>query len=44
VGLHIRGLCVNTCTAVPPIFSTRSIAFEMPPAAETWAPKFTAVG
>ncbi len=39
VGLHMRGLCVKTWTALPPISSTRSIAFEMPPAAETWAPK-----
>jgi hypothetical protein len=35
VGRHIRGLCVNTWTAFPPIFSTRSIAFEIPPAADT---------
>ena len=39
VGRHMRGLCVKTWTALPPISSTRSIAFEMPPAAETWAPK-----
>ena len=35
----MRGLCVKTWTALPPISSTRSIALEMPPAAETWAPK-----
>ena len=38
VGFHICGLCVNTWTQVPPISSTRSMAFEIPPAAETWAP------
>ena len=30
---------MKTCTAVPPISWTRSIALEIPPAAETWAPK-----
>ena len=35
VGRHIRGLWVKTWTAFPPISSTRSIAFEIPPAAET---------
>jgi glutamyl-tRNA synthetase len=37
----MRGLCVKTCTAFPPISSIRSIAFEIPPADETWAPKST---
>src|SRR5437868_10076532 len=38
VGRHMRGLCVNTCTQSPPIFSIRSIAVSMPPAEETCAP------
>ena len=38
VGLHIRGLCVNTCTQSPPIASIRSIAVSIPPAEDTWAP------
>ena len=32
---HIRGLCVNTCTQSPPIFSIRSIALSIPPDDET---------
>ena len=38
VGRHIRGLCVKTWTASPPISSTGRL-LEMPPAADTWAPK-----
>ena len=34
----MRGLCVKTWTASQPISSARSIAFEMPPDEETWAP------
>jgi hypothetical protein len=41
VGCHRRGLWVNTCTAFPPTDSILSIAFEIPPLAETWAPKST---
>ena len=37
-GLHMRGLCVNTCTQSAPIASARSIAVSIPPAAETCAP------
>ena len=39
VGRHIRGLWVNTCTASQPISWPRSIAVQMPPEDETWAPK-----
>ena len=35
VDFHIWGLCVKTWTAFPPISSTRSITFEMPPAGGT---------
>ena len=34
----MRGLWVNTWIASQPISSARSIAFQMPPADETWAP------
>ena len=34
----MRGLWVNTCTASQPISSPRSIAVQMPPEDETWAP------
>src|ERR671923_2855517 len=41
VGRHVRGLCVKTWRASPPISSIRSIALSMPPAEETWAPRDT---
>jgi len=34
----MRGLWVKTCTASQPIASPRSIACQMPPEDETWAP------
>ena len=37
----MRGLCVKTWTAVQPSSSARSIALEMPPAEDTWAPYST---
>ena len=41
VGRHMRGLCVNSCTASAPIASARSSVVWMPPEADTWAPKNT---
>src|SRR5438105_10373074 len=38
----MRGLCVNTCTQLPPIAAIRSIAVSMPPAELTCAPNSTA--
>ena len=37
----MRGLCVNTCTASQRSSAARSTAVEIPPAAETCAPKST---
>ena len=38
VALHIRGLCVNTCTAFAFSAWARSMAVWIPPDDETWAP------
>jgi hypothetical protein len=38
VGFHMRGLCVKICAAWHRSSSARSIALEIPPADETWAP------
>ena len=41
VGRHMRGLCVNSCTASARIASARSSVVWMPPDAEMWPPKNT---